>query len=597
MANSFPYVSTRLLSAQTAQSPGDRSILLIGAMVSGDANSGDLVEGLISKELFNSNFGRTSQIAKAGRAIIEQLKNSRKKPKVSAIGLVDNASGVAATATIGFVGTATATGTINVYIDSIGDKYTLSVASGDTADDIGSALATAIGNNLDSVVTASNSSGTVTLTAVNKGTQGNLIDVKYDGSAEGIKVAIDGFSGGANDPSLTSLFDPIADKRFTSIIYPAEWGISTLTDETESRFNVDNRILDGLGVVVKKDTYANLKTELDDSLNEKTLGYICNRTIDKIKESGDVPTISGITRTDSTATVTTSSPHGLPSGTVVAITGADQSEYNGSFVITNATSTTFTYQVSDEPTTPATGTIAGTYEIKNYVGKAIFESNLTIAADFAAVRELRLVVGSNTADISSAVATGGSYFAAIPYHNTPLNLPIIDSGNDFTDEEAQELENAGGILLRNNSANTALIINEAVTTYKTDASGAVDTTYKYINYFDTLTIARAYVFNNLKSDMAQKILTTGRLIDGLPQVNAKGFTATMMKYYEALSGISRNKEYGLLRASNADAKAFKKAIEDSIVINLSSGTITTESIANIVTQVRDIIVNFTPTIE
>jgi hypothetical protein len=70
-----------------------------------------------------------------------------------------------------------------------------------------------------------------------------------------------------------------------------------------------------------------------------------------------------------------------------------------------------------------------------------------------------------------------------------------------------------------------------------------------------------------------------------------------MKYYGDLSGINGNNNYALLRAGSQEAKAFKKAIEDSIVITLVDGKITTESIANIVTQVRNIIVNFTPTFE
>jgi hypothetical protein len=80
-------------------------------------------------------------------------------------------------------------------------------------------------------------------------------------------------------------------------------------------------------------------------------------------------------------------------------------------------------------------------------------------------------------------------------------------------------------------------------------------------------------------------------------VNAEGFTAAMMGYYATLSGINGDNSYVLLRAGEDERKAFKKAIEDSIVITLTTGTITAESIANIVSQVRNIIINFTPTFE
>jgi phage tail sheath gpL-like len=517
MGASFPNVTSNINSALTAQDAGQRSILLTGCMISGTATSGQLIEGIISKAEFNAYFGAKSQIAKAGRALIDALSISKIKPKISAIGLVDNASGVAATGTIAFSGTASAAGTLTVYIDSIRNgKYELSVASGDTATSIGAALVALIAANTYSPVTAVNTTGSVALTAANDGTQGNTIGIKIEGTVAGITTTLTAMASGATNPTLTSLFDPVADKRFTSIVYPAEWATSTLTAFTESRFNVDNKIVDGVGIVCKKDTYANSNTALD-ALNQKTLAYIPNALI--------------------------------------------------------ASST--------------------------HKGGAIFESPLVIAAYAAAYRELRLTVGANVSTITTnGQSIGGNFFGGIPYHNTPFSLlPVIETGNDFLDVECVELESSGGWLLRNNPANTVIISNEAVTTYKTDALGQPDVTFKYLNYVDTLTIARDYVFTNLKADFSQHILTTGQLIAGRPMVNAQGFVARMMGYYATLSGINGNNNYVLLRAGTEEAKAFKQAIEDSIVITLSTGTITAESIANIVTQVRNIIVNFTPTFE
>lgn len=517
MGASFPNVTSNINSALTAQDAGERSILLVGCMISGTASSGQLIENIVSKAEFNAYFGAKSQVAKAGRALIDALSISKIKPKISAIGLTDNGSGVAATGSIAFSGTASAAGTLTVYIDSIRNgKYELSVANGDTANSIGVALAALVNANSFAPVSAANSSGTVTFTASNDGTQGNTIGIKIEGTVAGISTTLTAMSSGATNPSLTSLFDPVADKRYTSIVYPAEWGVSTLTNFTEARFNVDNKIIDGVGIVCKNDTYADSNTALD-ALNQKTLAYIPNRLL------------SGST----------------------------------------------------------------------HKGGAIFESPIVIAAYAAAYRELRLTVGSNVSTITTnGQSIGGNFFGGIPYHNTPFSLlPIIETSNDFSDEECVELESSGGWLLRNNPANTVVISNEAVTTYKTDTLGQPDVTFKYLNYVDTLTIVRDYVFNNLKSDFSQHILTTGQLVAGRPMVNREGFVAKMMKYYADLSGINGNNNYVLLRAGTEEAKAFKQAIEDSIVITLSTGTITAESIANIVTQVRNIIVNFTPTFE
>lgn len=67
--------------------------------------------------------------------------------------------------------------------------------------------------------------------------------------------------------------------------------------------------------------------------------------------------ISSITRTSTTATVTTSSPHGKIVGDVVKISGATETDYNGNVtILTVADSTHFTYTVANSPATPATGT-------------------------------------------------------------------------------------------------------------------------------------------------------------------------------------------------------------------------------------------------
>ena len=517
MGQSFPNATVNINSALTPQAPDERSILLTGCMIAGTASTGALVENLLSEADFNNAFGRTSQIAKAGRAMVQALSISRKRPRISAIGLVDNASGVAATGTIAFSGTATTAGTIKVYIDSIRNgAYLLDVAVGDTAADLGSILEAAIIINSDSPVSAVDTSGSVALTAVNDGTQGNTIGLKYNiGTVEGTTVTLTAMSSGATDPVLTSLFDAVGDKRYTSIVYPAEWGTSTLTTFTEARFNVDNKVIDGVGIVSKIDTYANLDTSLD-ALNQKTLAYIPNQ-------------------------ISTSATH---------------------------------------------------------KGGAIFESPLVIASYAAALRELRLTVGANTSSIvTNGQSIGGSFFGGIPYHNTPFSLlSIIETGKDFSDEEAIELESSGGWLLRNNKGNTSIISNEAVTTYKTN-EGNPDVTFKYLNYVDTLSLCREYIFDNLKADFSQHILTTGQLIGGRPMVNAEGFTSRMVSYYNILSGLNGDNNFVLLRASKAEQTAFRNAITDSIVITLPTGTITTESIANIVTQVRNLIVNLTPTFE
>jgi hypothetical protein len=69
--------------------------------------------------------------------------------------------------------------------------------------------------------------------------------------------------------------------------------------------------------------------------------------------------ITGITRSGATATATVAAADmfRLKTGSIVTVSGAVQTDYNITAVITWASATTFTYTVANAPTTPATGTI------------------------------------------------------------------------------------------------------------------------------------------------------------------------------------------------------------------------------------------------
>ena len=80
-------------------------------------------------------------------------------------------------------------------------------------------------------------------------------------------------------------------------------------------------------------------------------------------------TISTITRGGTgnlTATVTTSSAHGLTSGTWVTLTGQTPSGFSGTYQITYVDATHFTYTMATAPAGNAT--VVGTYTYKDYTG-------------------------------------------------------------------------------------------------------------------------------------------------------------------------------------------------------------------------------------
>lgn len=80
----------------------------------------------------------------------------------------------------------------------------------------------------------------------------------------------------------------------------------------------------------------------------------------------DLAPITSITRSSTTATVTTAAPHQRVTGETVLILGATESAYNGTYPITVTGASTFTYQVSGSPTTPATTSNVLRYQDSDY---------------------------------------------------------------------------------------------------------------------------------------------------------------------------------------------------------------------------------------
>lgn len=72
-------------------------------------------------------------------------------------------------------------------------------------------------------------------------------------------------------------------------------------------------------------------------------------------------TITSLSRVGTTATLTTSAPHGLGTGMQVTVSGASPSQYNGTYVITVTTPSAFTYTMASDPGSSASP--VGTYTV------------------------------------------------------------------------------------------------------------------------------------------------------------------------------------------------------------------------------------------
>ena len=96
--------------------------------------------------------------------------------------------------------------------------------------------------------------------------------------------------------------------------------------------------------------------------------------------AGTALTISTLVSTGTAATCTTSAAHNLATGDSVEIAGADQSDYNGIFVVTVTSTTIFTYTLAADPVDTATGTMTAT-KATVFLFVRIREATLTALSD------------------------------------------------------------------------------------------------------------------------------------------------------------------------------------------------------------------------
>lgn len=120
---------------------------------------------------------------------------------LSMITVADHNAGVAATGSIALTGPAATQGVLRVGIANAG-VLAVGIAAGDSADTVAQALKAALDAKPDLPVRAEAAGGTVTLTAKNKGSAGNSIQVNASVSAEGIGLTLTPFAGGDADPDI-----------------------------------------------------------------------------------------------------------------------------------------------------------------------------------------------------------------------------------------------------------------------------------------------------------------------------------------------------------------------------------------------------------
>ena len=251
-----PKVRIDIIPAYQKAEVQEQKVLFVGQMTTGTAISGQLYTSIESNNQQDILFGKNSMLA----TMIRNAKKINKISRFDAIPLADEGAAVAAVGNVTFTGTASANGKIYISIGSEkNNTYELDITSAQTETQIGDALAALITADTTSLVAASNAAGVVTLTAVNKGEEGNKIGVKYSGTVAGVTVALTQPTGGTTNPVITTVFDVVGNIRYQTIVWPSTYTLSILQDFLDDRFNAGKRILDGIGILSVTDTLANLK--------------------------------------------------------------------------------------------------------------------------------------------------------------------------------------------------------------------------------------------------------------------------------------------------------------------------------------------------
>lgn len=289
-----PEVTFSIIPAAQLAGVQEQKALVVGQLLSGGTASGggELLQDLSNNTAANNAlFGRKSHLA----GMVRAFKRENEISRLDAIVLDDAGGATAGTAVFTITGGATEDGTIDFVLGSEKDhKYSIDNTNLDTPTIIGDALVAAITADLDAPFTAANVAGVVTATSTNKGTLCNDWDIRVIGSTAGVAIALTGWTGGATDPTLTSIFDVIGEIRYQTIIWPSAYDLDVVETLLNARFNSTNQILDGVCLQLKKGTLAQAKTYADQ--NSPSIVVIGNQTVSETSRVGtmlpEMPDIS-----------------------------------------------------------------------------------------------------------------------------------------------------------------------------------------------------------------------------------------------------------------------------------------------------------------
>jgi phage tail sheath gpL-like len=237
--------------------------LLLGNRLSSGTKAALTLHRITSAEQAAEYFGAGSVVADMAAA---HLAINKIHP-LYCMGVADNGSGVAATGKITIQGTPTEAGTLSFLIG--GRTIEVGVATTDSDEDVISNLVDAINDDSLCLVSAAidgTDADECNLTAKNKGTHGNSIDVRHshyedESVPAGLAVTIAAMASGATNPDVSTAWAALGDDQYMLMVTP--WDDSTniglVETELEDRFG-PMRQNDGYALLGKSGSHGTLTT-------------------------------------------------------------------------------------------------------------------------------------------------------------------------------------------------------------------------------------------------------------------------------------------------------------------------------------------------
>lgn len=258
-----PFVYVEFDNSRAVQGPSlqEYKVLVLGQKLAAGTKPALELQQITQVDQAKQYFGAGSMLAH----MLEKFLDANKVNQVFALPLDDDGSAVAAEGKLAFTGPATEAGVVSVMIG--GRRVRVAVASGDSADDIASAVQADLAAESDLPVTAAVNgvnANEVDLTAKNGGEAGNEIDIRvnyFDGEElpAGVGVTITDMTGGVANPDIASAIAVLDETQYNIIAnpYTDASNLTELEGELNDRFG-PLRQNDGYAITGKRGTFSDL---------------------------------------------------------------------------------------------------------------------------------------------------------------------------------------------------------------------------------------------------------------------------------------------------------------------------------------------------